>query len=163
MTLSHRSSRPAAATLLEMLPDTVVDVADQAFFAWAERCDGLELSGLARGSDAEPAALRWLAARVEFTGAIAGSLEVLLTADLAAELGVVMMGETAGEDLPDAQLKDVAGEMANILCGALLRRAGHEFRLKPPETCIAAPPSSADGYMVFLVNDRPLLVRHEAR
>jgi chemotaxis protein CheY-P-specific phosphatase CheC len=96
---------------------------------------------------------------VEFTGAIAGSLEVLLTADLADELGVVMMGETAGPDLPDAQLKDVAGEMANILCGALLRRAGHEFRLKPPETCVAAAPSSADGYMLFLVNDRPLLVR----
>ena len=158
--LSPRSSRPAPPTLLEMLPDTVVDVAEQAFFAWAERCDGLDLSELARGSDA---ALRWLGARVEFTGAIAGSLEVLLTAELADELGVVMMGETAGHDLAEAQLKDVAGEMANILCGALLRRAGHEFRLKPPETCVAAAPASADGYMPFFVNERPLLVRSSLR
>lgn len=156
--LPRFSESAGPANLLDLLPDVVVGVAEQAFFAWAERCESFETSQIA-ATASTAMSLLWLRARVDFTGERSGFMEVCLNTDLAGELGAVMLGETAGEDLPDALLKDVAGELANMLCGSLLRRAGHAFQVKPPRTCVAEPPSSREGYTLFLVNDRLLLVK----
>ncbi len=154
MSLPHSSSAPAR--LLTLLPEVVADVAEQAFFAWAEPCEDGKFAELVVNQ-----ACQWVHARVGFSGVVSGTLEVLLPDELARELGVAMVGGSA----EDVQLGDVAGELANMLCGALLTRADRNqpFELRPPHTGCVAGIRGEDGRpdhdLLFSVNDRPVVVR----
>ena len=156
MSLPHSSSAGAPARLLTLLPEVVADVAEQAFFAWADPCEDTKFAELA-GNQACP----WVHARVGFSGVVSGALEVLLPDDLARELGAAMVGGPAEE----VQSEDVAGELANILCGALLTRADRNqpFELRPPHIARSAGVREEDRQrdhdLLFSVNDRPVLVR----
>ena len=167
MFLPHSSSPRAPARLLTLLPEVVADVAEQAFFAWAEPCGDVRFAELLVGSSTSPA---WHA-RVGFCGVVTGALEVLLPDELARELGVALSGRSggSGEDgLTDEELGDVAGELANMLCGALLTRAGRDqpFVLRPPQvartTGVREGGRGPSDDLLFSVNDRPVVVRFKA-
>ncbi|OFV92301.1 MAG: hypothetical protein A3G76_15435 [Acidobacteria bacterium RIFCSPLOWO2_12_FULL_65_11] len=144
----------------------MAEVAEHAFFAWAEPCEPRAFADLVAASDrsrATPAV--WLCARVGFQGVVSGSLEVLLPVELARELGVALTGGSASDGLTDQELHDVAGELANMLCGVLLTRVDRRqaFELRPPQVARVAgvreQAGRADQDQFFCLNDRPVAVR----
>ena len=154
--------------LRAMLPEVVAAVSEEAFFGWADTCEGDELAELLSTQAGTAPDSYWLHATVRFTGAVTGSLELLMPAELSRELGVAMLGWPAANVLTDALLADMAGEVANMICGALLTRAysGDGFELVPPLVARAAPMRPGDprlgGSMVFRLNDRPAVIRFAA-
>ncbi|MEQ1909917.1 MAG: chemotaxis protein CheX [Vicinamibacterales bacterium] len=160
-----RSSSPATAKLLTLLPAVVADVAEQAFFVWAEPCDGKAIAELIAASTVPGTDAGWLAAHIEFRGASAGTFALQLPMALARELGAGMAGAPAAEALADEQLVDVAGELANMLCGALLTRVdrAQQFELLPPQITqtvgVSRDGGWVEGTQFFSVNDRPMAVR----
>ena len=156
--ISSQPSFNAGDRLLTLLPSIVAEVAEQVYFADAEQGEAEQFAAEleARGA--------WLHARVGFRGLVTGSLEILLPPDLVSELGIAALGGVSGA-LTDEQLNDVAGEMANMLCGALLTRANRDqrFELMPPQVVrVMDLPSGADTAvteLLFSVNDRPAIVR----
>jgi hypothetical protein len=158
--------------LLVLLPEVVAEVAEHAFFAWAEPCEEREFARLVAASDASravpgaPAA--WLRARVGFRGIVKGSLEVWLPVALARELGLALTGGSPDDGLTDHELGDVAGELANMLCGVLLTRVDRRqaFELRPPQVARVADvrdgASSSEPAHLFCVSDQPVAVRFGA-
>ena len=177
--LPHSFSRPSQESrglrdtegLLTLLPSVMADVADQAFFTWAEPCEDRRFAEFVTKDDGalwQPALeTSWLSARIGFRGAVAGSLEIRLPRELALDLGLAMLGASEDVTLTDEQLDDVTGELANMLCGALLTRAGREqqFDLRPPEIArvpaLAEPDGRPGRDVFFCVNDRPMVVRFD--
>ena len=119
-----------------------------------------------RSAYAGPAA--WLRARVGFRGVVNGSLEVRLPVVLARELGVALTGGSIADGLTDHELGDVAGELANMLCGVLLTRVDRRqaFELRPPQVARVADvregTSGSEPGHFFCLNDRPVAVRFGA-
>ena len=168
MTSLRLSSSPRTpAELLALLPEVGVEVAEQAFFAWAEPCDQPRFDELLAQRD-HPLEIvaPWWHVHVGFTGVLAGSLEVQMPRELARDLGLAMIGGDPDHPLTDAELDDVAGEVANMLCGALLTRADRrlQFELQPPRVSHrpAAKQESSDPRLLFCLNDRPVAVRFDA-
>ena len=168
MSSPHSSSQPAPAELLTLLPDVVAEVAEHAFFAMAAPCEEREFATLVAAGDQArtgPAGSgSWLHARVGFRGIVSGSLEVRLPVELARELGLALTGGTAADGLTDQELGDVAGELANMLCGVLLTRVDRRqaFELRPPHVVRAAGARDSNGAEadhLFCLNDRPVAVR----
>ena len=168
MSSPHSSSQTAPPELLTLLPEVVAEVAEHAFFAWAAPCKEREFAELVAANDttrsvyAGPAT--WLRARVGFRGVVSGSLEVRLPVELARELGVALTGGSPADGLTDHELGDVAGELANMLCGVLLTRVDRHraFELRPPQVARLADvregASSSDQNHFFCLNDRPVAV-----
>jgi CheY-specific phosphatase CheX len=74
-----------------------------------------------------------LCARVSFSGSSEGELAVSASASTLAVLAAGFLGEEDGA-VSEPQVRSVAGELANVLCGAVL---GHlnpkgSFRITPP-------------------------------
>lgn len=168
---SQAAPQAAPAELLTLLPDVVAEVAEHAFFAWAAPCEVREFANLVAAAGpphALPAnSAPWLRARVGFRGVVSGSLEVQLPVELARELGVALTGGTATDGLTDQELGDVAGELANMLCGVLLTRVDRRqaFELRPPQVARAANLRDKDGGdadHLFCLNDHPMAVRFGA-
>lgn len=94
-------------------------------------------SGIMGEMEGEPEGER-LCATVRFEGTREGELTV---SALPSTLAVLAAGFLGADDdnVPDAQVQSVAGELANVLCGAVL---GHmephgQFRISPPSVCEA--------------------------
>ena len=72
--------------------------------------------------------------------------------------------DVAAAALADEQLTDVAAELANMLCGALLTRAdrNQHFELLPPQVTrgmgVGREGWQVDETQFFSVNDRPMVV-----
>jgi CheY-specific phosphatase CheX len=157
--------------LLTLLPEVVAEVAEHAFFALAAPCEEREFANLVAASEASrsrPAPAAWLRARVGFRGVVNGSLEVRLPVALARELGVALTGGSPIDGLTDQELGDVAGELANMLCGVLLTRVDRRqaFELRPPQVARVADlrdgAASSEQDHFFCLNDRPVAVRFGA-
>ncbi|MGB7218348.1 MAG: chemotaxis protein CheX [Vicinamibacterales bacterium] len=171
MSSPHSSSHSAPAELLTLLPAVMAEVAEHAFFAWAAPCGERDFADLVAAKDpphAVPAgSAAWLRARVSFRGVVAGSLEIQLPVELARELGVALTGGAATDGLTDQEMGDVAGELANMLCGVLLTRIDRRqaFELRPPQVARMAGVGDGDGPdadQFFCVNDYPVAVRFGA-
>jgi CheY-specific phosphatase CheX len=83
--------------------------------------------------DMEPDGER-LCATVTFAGSSVGELSVSATPSTIAVLAAGFLG-AEDDTVPDAQMRSVVGELANVLCGAVL---GHmnpkgSFVISPPE------------------------------
>lgn len=80
-----------------------------------------------------------MTARVAFTGSRSGALEVEALETTVTALACSFLG-VMEEELPEGQAPAMLGEMANVLCGAVLGRVEPEgrFLISPPEVGVAA-------------------------
>ena len=108
--------------LTELLGQAAEEVLENMFFSGV-------LSELAE----EPGGDR-LCATVRFEGSSHGELRLSTSASSAALLAAGFLG-TEDENVPGAQAREVAGELANVLCGVVLGRLNPQgnFVISPPE------------------------------
>ena len=146
---------------LAALGAAAVQVAEESFFAYAEPCDAARVAGLLR---ARPGGEPWLSAAMAFTGPFEGVVRVALPRSLAASLAGAFCG-VRSESLDDAQLTDLAGELANMVCGLWLTQTHRteRFALAAPivSTADAGAASAAAAEPAALgvvVNDTPVLL-----
>jgi len=97
-----------------------------------EVLENMFFSGVTGELPGEPGGDR-LSATVSFVGSSEGELTVSATASALSALAAGFLGEE-DDAVSEAQLQSVAGELANVLCGAVL---GHlnpkgSFRIAPP-------------------------------
>lgn len=105
-----------------LLRDAAEDVLENMFFS------------AVMGELETPADGQRLCATVTFTGTRNGRLGVSASASTVATLAAGFLGSEE-EEVGESQVRAVAGEIANVLCGAVLGRmnpAG-EFAISPPE------------------------------
>jgi hypothetical protein len=127
----------------------LIAVAERSFFAFAEPVAPGHVVSTGAG---------WYAASVAFRGPFSGHMTVALPADLARDLCAAFLGIETADLTDEVGVRDLAGEFANMTCGAWLTSLEAEscFTLDHPQVCLsdAAPPSD----VVVVVNDRPVLV-----
>jgi hypothetical protein len=163
------SSQPSSDLLFHdelaaHLPSAVADVTEQTFFACADRCDRRRLDELL-GSDGTLAdAAAWIRAEVSFRGTVNGALRIVMPRVLARELGAAMIGHADVNAMTDALVQDTAGELANIVCGAVLSQSErhHIVELLPPVISQPAQMVGTENYsddVLFDVNEKPLIVQ----
>ncbi len=100
--------------------------------------------------DLPPQADRAVCAKLgyaDFDSGVIGSLYLVLTRHAAESAARGMLGKLEGEDLSDEDLRDTAGELANVLLGNLLPRHygdTSEFHLGCPEPITADEITAAE-------------------
>ena len=136
----------------------VCDVAERSFFAYAEPCDAGRFAELVDGTD------RWYSAAIAFQeGGFDGSVRCLVPEDFAAAMFDAFSGRGFDDPTPSAaDVSDLMGELANMVCGAwLTRAASHQtFSLQtlPVVLSQACAPVSGESWVTFAVYDRPFAV-----
>jgi len=136
----------------------VGDVADRSFFAFAEPCEAGRFAELVEGTE------RWYSATVAFEeGGFDGSVRCLVSEDAAAMMFDSFTGRSFDDPAPpQADVSDLMGELANMVCGAwLTRAASHQtFSLKtlPVVLSQACAPTGGESWITFAVNDRPFAI-----
>jgi hypothetical protein len=102
--------------------------------------------------------LDWLQSTVRFRGAAGGTLTCRLPRPLAADLASAFLGVAPDELEPDA-IGDMAGEVANMICGCWLTRAfpAELFDLDAPVVEAAGTPAS--DWIMALMNGVPFAMR----
>lgn len=161
---SLKSLEPADAA--DALEQAVVDVAEQSFCGFAERCTpALFAELLDRTGDEQR---EWLRATLDFAGRFGGTLMVELPDELAGELLASCIGVDAAEDDPALPgVDDAVGEFTNMVCGAWLTRSFGEdkFDLRPPQLERLTAPDrkrwagEPSPTLLMSVNDRPVRLR----
>jgi hypothetical protein len=111
--------------LSELLARAAEEVLENMFF-----------SGVMGEMAREPEGAR-MCATVTFAGSRAGELTVSAAASTVAILAAGFLG-AEDDTVADAQVRSVAGELANVLCGAVL---GH---MDPKGTFVISPPQVTD-------------------
>jgi len=140
--------------------NALVEVGEQSFFAFVERCDETWFEELASAADP------WMIATVTFTGEQGtGSLSCTFTDDLVLDLFDAFTGRDPSEGTPDPrEVADLAGEFANMVCGLWLSRVmgSHTFSLGSPRAGRVPNPAgmapSGVERMLVVVNNRPMIV-----
>lgn len=121
--------------------------------AAGEVLENMFFSGVMSEMEGEPEGGR-LCATVSFTGSSDGELTVSAAPSTLAVLAAGFLG-TEDDNVADAQVRSVAGELANVLCGAVL---GH---MDPKGSYRISPPTVSEAENGNLVRDRELYKRFE--
>ena len=113
------------ADMSMLLAEAAEEVLENMFFSGVMG----EMEDLGSQTDGER-----LCATVTFAGSSVGELSVSATPSTIAVLAAGFLG-AEDDTVPDAQMRSVVGELANVLCGAVL---GHmnpkgSFVISPPE------------------------------
>lgn len=159
-----RRSMPSPSAHAEALTSAIVNVAQESYFSFAERCDAGQFDAAleAVGDPAANPAPRWLRADVDFDGAFAGTVAVTLPYPLATDMAAALSGAMPGDDVPESDVLDSTGEFANMVCGVWLTHtcARRRFDLQPPHVRDASAPGTPgdEGTRFVLVNDQPVSV-----
>ena len=84
-----------------------------------------------------------------FKGDVSGSFGLHLDYSTAYSLASNFLGEDGGE-LPNVEVGDVVGELANMLCGAVMSRvpSTHKFVLSHPEALAVAPDLACEDALI---------------
>lgn len=133
-------------------------VAERSFFAEVEPCDDRTFGRLTSGVSA------WLVATVRFEeGTTIGAMSCALSEELATALFDAFTGHDPSAPRPArAQILDLIGEFANMVCGAWLSHsaAAWTFRLSPPtvEPSLEMAPADLVQLIFVTANDHPLAV-----
>ena len=133
-------------------------VAEGTLFAFVDVLDRPAWQAETAAWQAQP----WLSGAVAFSGPAQGTLHVVLPAALARDLAGAMLG-TEG-DVPEPQLDDLVGEMANMICGGWLSaRAPHvTFDLAAPSVqrrpSLEGTVPAADHTAWLAINGSPVAV-----
>jgi hypothetical protein len=153
---------PAFSEHVDTLKRAIVDVAQESFFSFAEFC------GPERFAEAialvpapmTPTTPRWIAARVDFGGAFAGSVTLTLPYALAADMAAALGGLAPGDSISEALVDDATGEFANMVCGTWLTRAciRRKFDLASPSvtTVPDLAASRTEDEDLLLINEWPV-------
>ena len=120
----------------ETVLSAVTDVAERSFFAMVDAVDE------ARFSESGAAVSEWLASAVTFDdGGCRGTVVCHVPSLLADRLFDAFSGRDADDPLPlVAEVHDLVGEFANMVCGSWLTRAANDrtFALCKPEVTVSA-------------------------
>jgi hypothetical protein len=158
---SLKLSELVGGEAVDVMAGAVTEVAERCFFAAAETCGDGRVEDLAALSH-----LEWLVATVRFEEAgSVGAVACLLPEALALSLFDAFNGRDPLEAAPPvADLFDLVGEFANMVCGAWLTRlaSDHAFVLSQPRVWPVldrlAIVTAAGSRLTMTVNDLPLLV-----
>lgn len=144
------------------LQAALITIAENTLYAFVDPSDAESWEEATLG-DSSSGPHDWLRAVVDFSGRVAGQVEVTFSAALGRELCASFAGLETQDMAPD-DVDDFAGEFAYVVCGTWLKHtwAREAFVLTPPSvahlagtTVRAAAPASAA--VVFLrVNDAPV-------
>lgn len=154
------SAKSAPITLSSDVRDQLVDsatrVCETSFFAFVEPASNELLASAADES-------RWYHTSVNYTGPSHGSVAVALPEELAREVFAAFLGFADSSAANQAEVEDVVGEFANMVCGAWLTSLGGDscFSLTHPEVSSGGLPVLDENAIVLAVNDRPLVIRAE--
>jgi hypothetical protein len=131
------------------LATALVRVAERSFFAYAEPA-AREPIGPTTGG--------WYEASVSFRGSFSGRVTLTLPVALAHDLWASFLGLESGAAAADAAVRDLAGELANMVCGAWLTGLSDAscFELAHPDVLATDATPTAD--MVVTVNDQPVAI-----
>lgn len=153
---------PAPADYREALPAAVAEVAENSLFSFADASDQAAFAAAAWTSLAEDGS-DWLCAGVDFSGRIAGRLEITVPETLARRLCASFAGVERGDCISERDLLDFAGELANMVCGTWLTRSYRQnsFALTPPRVVRQRPHAAetcdAAGECLYLsLDDAPI-------
>ena len=132
-------------------------VAEQSFFAAAERCDAAAFDALAARVPA------WLVSSVQFEeGEFAGVMSCSLPGTLAERLFQAFAGRDPADPPPAWEaVHDLVGEFANMVCGAWLSRSGtgRAFVLGQPGVVRARAAAGGGGLLLrVVVDDAPIAI-----
>jgi hypothetical protein len=156
-----RRKLPSPSEHVEALRKALVDVAQESFFSFAEYCgkDRFDEALAMVDVQASPGP-RWMSARVEFEGAFAGRVTVIVPHTLACDMAAAIGGFMPGDEIPEPLVADSTGEFANMVCGTWLTRScvRRRFDLQPPavSSSESLPPAGDDDEELLLVNDWPV-------
>jgi len=172
---SVKSPALTPADLYAVLQTALVEVSENAFFVFVERCDAGQFAALAEQMPAHGAgpagqSRAWLKSSVAYVGAFSGSVEIALPERLGASLVASLLGMSPDEELAESQTFDGVGEFTNMVCGACLSRLGDAalFELRVPAVTRMAlewnPLTEAPGRaelvcLMVSLNDLPMRVR----
>lgn len=159
--------------LYAVLQTALVEVSENAFFVFVEKCDARQFAALAEQIPAQDAAghgRSWLKSSVDFAGAFAGSVEIALPERLGFWLVASLLGMSPDQKLEDAQMFDGVGEFTNMVCGACLSRLGDAslFELRVPAVTrmavewnplVEAPGRAELASLMVSLNESPMRVR----
>jgi Chemotaxis phosphatase CheX len=144
----------------EAVVSAVTDVAERSFYAMAEACDSERFAELA-------AAHRdWLTAQVRF---VEHECTGVVTCRLPMPLAERLFDAFSGRDPDDpaaplADMHDLIGEFANMICGSWLTRTANErtFALSRPTVAGESMPAAVAGAGVAMaIDEQPCLVTIE--
>jgi CheY-specific phosphatase CheX len=101
----------------------------------------------------------WIAAQVRFEGSPRGDLRVMLSHDLAVIVASGFLGIEV-EEVTDEKEDQIACELANMICGAVLSRLHPDSRvsLDPPEKMVAAFDQTEGTHQCFETPDGMLAI-----
>ena len=157
------SSAKSARTRLppdmrEQLIEAAALVCETSFFAFAELAEPAVMMAVA-----DEAA--WYHAVVSFDGPSKGRVLLSLPRGLARDLFAAFLGFEDASAANDAEIEDVIGEFANIVCGTWLTAQGCEtcFTLAHPRVQLGGLPAPEEDNIVLSVNGRPTVIRAELR
>ncbi len=152
------SVKSAPITLSSEARDPLIDAAtrvcETSFFAFVEPSS----SELRASAALEP---RWYHTSVDYDGPLRGSLAVALPEGLAREVFAAFLGFADSWSANQAEIEDVVGEFANMVCGAWLTSLGGDscFTLSHPEVSSGGLPVLDDMAIMLAVNDRPVVIQ----
>jgi hypothetical protein len=157
---SHPSVDPAATC--GDVRNALALVAESSFFTFAEPIDQARFAEWVDETGAVP----WVRVAVTFTGTFDGGLDIDLPELLGARLLSSFAGLSPDEQTPDADVRDMIGEFANMVCGSWLTqsRRGDRFDLTPPSVQYlkAGPPPQPSrdvaGTVLVAIDGVPLRV-----
>jgi hypothetical protein len=170
---SVKSPGLTPADLYAVLQTALVEVSENAFFVFVEKCDARQFAALAERIPAQGAAepsRSWLKSSVDFAGAFSGSVEIALPEHLGFWLVASLLGMPPDETIGDAQMFDGVGEFTNMVCGACLSRLGDAslFELRVPAVTrmavewnplVEAPGRAELASIMVSLNESPMRVR----
>ena len=181
---SVKSPGLTPADLYSVLQTALVEVSENAFFVFVEKCDARQFAELAERIPAQGAAFAhgasapeaaghgrsWLKSSVDFAGAFSGSVEIALPERLGFWLVASLLGMPPDETLEDTQMFDGVGEFTNMVCGACLSRLGDAslFELRVPAVTrmavewnplVEAPGRAELASIMVSLNESPMRVR----
>jgi hypothetical protein len=110
----------------------------------------------------------WVSRRLEFSGPCQGSFGVRVAKPAARLLGSSFLGQDIEEE-DDVQPGEIVGEIANMICGAVLSRMEPNlaFALSPPyddqDSSRSAPPSPTRMELAFELEEGRLFAWLEIR
>lgn len=115
---------------------------------------------------ADAGAVPWVRIGVSFAGTFDGGIDIDLPESLGSRLLSAFAGLGDEEGTPDAEVRDMMGEFANMVCGSWLTqsRRGDRFDLTPPSVQYhkaGPPPAPAKhlaGTVHAAIDDVPLRV-----
>jgi hypothetical protein len=140
---------PSTTDARDVLGQAIAHVTEESFFAVADPAEP-------GWRDASSDSCEWLEASVAFHGAGEGQLTCRLPRTLAGDLSAAFLGLDRSE-VDDVAAFDLAGELANMVCGCWLTRAfpSELFTLDRPLVGVGSL-APADDWVVLIVNGEPL-------